>query len=105
MGRVFTVMFEFCGERHAAVVSVYNAIAERLVFNVRLLGDELHSLVPEGKIIFSSTDSSAPASIEGTAATELFFAIRKEILRHLSLDNLAVNSKKDANDSGTDAGL
>jgi len=84
MGRVFTTIFEYKGELHTAVVSVYEEPAAQTRFCVRLLNDDFYQLIPNGTLTYTSLHDSPPASIHNRAAAELFLSVQTAIASHLS---------------------
>jgi hypothetical protein len=89
MGRVFTTMFEFKGEKHTAMVAVNEAPADQPRFYVRLLDKDFYQLIPEGVLTFTSTHDSLPDSIHSRAAAELFLSIRNAVSSYLSQPHTA----------------
>jgi len=91
MARVFTVTFQYQDEGYAALVSVSDAQADQPIFNVRLMDEDLYSIIPEGKLTFISHNLVNPASIQDATTTDLFMCVRKAIFIHLSSEKTTVN--------------
>jgi len=85
MGRVFTTMFEFNNEQHIAMVTVGENQRKLQQYQVQLFNQEFHHLIPGGKFVFTAADHAVPASIQGQAASALFYSVRFAIEEHLRL--------------------
>ena len=82
MARIFTIDFEFRGERHAALVANWKAATQPDCFQVSLPDEALHDLVPDGVLRFGMGDDGALPS--DVLHTDLVHCIKQAIKGYLS---------------------
>lgn len=84
MARVFTISYEFMSQRHIAMVTMSEALINVVQYNIKLFNQDLYSIIPDGKISFTSTDNALPAQVHGHVAEALFFSVKTALLNYLS---------------------
>ncbi len=83
MARVFTICFEFCEEKHIAMVTMQVDYLNETVYQIRLFNQNLYSIIPEGKISFTSTDNALPAQVQNHLAEALFLSVKSALNTYL----------------------
>jgi hypothetical protein len=84
MGRIFTVDFSFEGRIYTAFVKIATA-ADLFSVHIHLPDTTLHHLIPEGNIIYKSTEGLASLrQVTPTPALELMSRIIDAIEEHLN---------------------
>jgi hypothetical protein len=84
MARVFTISFDYRNERHTAMVTLSEAQSGLSTCHIKLFNPALYHLLPEGKISFTSSDTTLPPQVQDIDAEELYFNLRQALTNYLS---------------------
>ena len=86
MGRVFTINFNFEERLANAVVCMYEK-GYNIFFKVHVVNEELHRILPEGKLEFSFADGlKKPLELKHSKSKELVSCITDRISHYLNKD-------------------
>lgn len=84
MARVFTISFDFWGERQIAMVTMSEQkISGIPICHIKLFNQDLYAIIPEGKLSFILGDHRIPTQIQNQVAEELYLSLRQSLTNYL----------------------
>jgi hypothetical protein len=81
MSRIFSIDFGYKGETYTAVVTITNTNDDAPV-SIYVPDSELHNILPDGKVTFSSPQELQKGTYQKTPAHELLKSIQTAINLH-----------------------